>query len=185
MIFDPSFVSFSKDVPVDSVNFTTNLKGFIKSKQKGILYVGTGGDVTLHNGGAKESSRCRVFKNVPDGSFLPVVATYVIWQPITFVAANTSLSFTGTPTGSGDNEFPYEVDLQGGSGTGLAANINMTGTNVNSVVTINSKDGYLSTDVLTVPANWDGNGASSFTVSLTGATQTLPGTTASDIINCL
>ena len=65
-------------VPTDTISSATSLNS-------AALYIGVGGDVTvILNGvdpsvtGLPLSSQSIVFKNVPDGSFLPVMTNYVL-----------------------------------------------------------------------------------------------------------
>lgn len=64
--------------PSDTISVATNLNS-------SALYVGTGGDVNLImynvtpvNGGDPTSADAILFKNVPDGGFLPVITGYVL-----------------------------------------------------------------------------------------------------------
>ena len=63
----------------DTINSTTNIK-------RSCLYVGTGGDVKVilsgvvgsGGSGLPTATEAILFKNVPDGSFLPVIVDYVL-----------------------------------------------------------------------------------------------------------
>ncbi len=63
----------------DTINNTTDLKG-------ACLYVGTGGHVKVilagvtgsGGSGLPTASEAVIFKNIPDGSFLPVIVSYVL-----------------------------------------------------------------------------------------------------------
>jgi hypothetical protein len=64
--------------PSDTIGQATNIK-------RSCLYVGTGGDVkvilsgvTGAGGTLPTASEAVLFKNVPDGSFLPVIVDYVL-----------------------------------------------------------------------------------------------------------
>jgi hypothetical protein len=64
---------------------TVNIKDENSNDQIGSLYVGTGGDVVIlpwYNGQTDSASTtgvggAQIFKNVPDGSFLPIVCSKV------------------------------------------------------------------------------------------------------------
>ena len=65
-------------LPTDSINASTNLKG-------ACLYIGTGGNVKVimnskfgPNGEFPAALDAITFKNVPDGSFLPVIVDFVL-----------------------------------------------------------------------------------------------------------
>tara|TARA_R100000951_G_scaffold39238_1_gene33109 strand:+ start:356 stop:646 length:291 start_codon:yes stop_codon:yes gene_type:complete len=63
----------------DTIDSTTDLKS-------ACLYMGTGGDVTVILAGVKgpggiglpTAGQAVTFKNIPDGSFLPVIVNYVL-----------------------------------------------------------------------------------------------------------
>ena len=64
--------------PSDTIDATTNVN-------RAALYIGTGGDVKVIiqnvgpvNGGYPTAADAVVFKNVPDGNFLPVIVDYVL-----------------------------------------------------------------------------------------------------------
>ena len=64
--------------PENTIKANSSLKGVC-------LYVGTGGDVKVimnskfgPNGEAPDAADAITFKNVPDGSFLPVIVDYVL-----------------------------------------------------------------------------------------------------------
>lgn len=64
--------------PSDTIGQATNIK-------RSCLYIGTGGDVkvilsgvTGAGGTLPTASEAVLFKNVPDGSFLPVIVDYVL-----------------------------------------------------------------------------------------------------------
>ena len=58
---------------------------FVTSVRSSCLYIGTGGDVkvilsgvTQANGTPPTAAEAVLFKNIPDGSFLPVIVDYVL-----------------------------------------------------------------------------------------------------------
>ena len=62
----------------DTISFATNVR-------RSCLYVGTGGDVkvilsgvTQADGTPPTAAEAVLFKNIPDGSFLPVIVDYVL-----------------------------------------------------------------------------------------------------------
>tara|TARA_R110000796_G_scaffold76087_1_gene170244 strand:+ start:145 stop:435 length:291 start_codon:yes stop_codon:yes gene_type:complete len=76
----PDFGTFAKDVTAsDAIGFATNVGS-------ACLYIGTGGDVTAilagvtgaAGSGLPTATEAILFKNIPDGSFLPVIVDYVL-----------------------------------------------------------------------------------------------------------
>jgi hypothetical protein len=75
----PDFGTEAKAVTAsNTINSTTNVKS-------SCLYVGTGGDVnvilsgvTKADGTPPTSAEAISFKNIPDGSFLPVIVDYIL-----------------------------------------------------------------------------------------------------------
>ena len=65
-------------LPVDTISAVTNKNG-------ACLYIGTGGDVKVimnskfgPNGELPTAADAVIFKNIPDGSFLPVIVGFVL-----------------------------------------------------------------------------------------------------------
>ena len=64
---------------------TSDTISFATSVRRSCLYVGTGGDVkvilsgvTQADGSPPTAAEAVLFKNIPDGSFLPVIVDYVL-----------------------------------------------------------------------------------------------------------
>lgn len=65
---------------------TSDTIAFAKNIQSACLYIGTGGDVKVilsgvtnaAGTGSPTATEAVLFKNVPDGSFLPVIVDYVL-----------------------------------------------------------------------------------------------------------
>ena len=57
--------------PSDTINLTTKLNS-------SILYIGTTGDVKVLMCGETNSANAIIFKNIPSGTFLPIVVDYVL-----------------------------------------------------------------------------------------------------------
>ena len=75
----PDFGTEAKSVTTsDTISFATSVR-------RSCLYVGTGGDVkvilsgvTQADGTPPTAAEAILFKNIPDGSFLPVIVDYVL-----------------------------------------------------------------------------------------------------------
>ena len=76
----PDFVTRATVVaPSNTINNTTNL-------ESAALYVGTGGDITaiiagtvaVAGSGLPIANQAIVFKNVPNGTYLPIIVDYVL-----------------------------------------------------------------------------------------------------------
>jgi hypothetical protein len=69
----PDFVTSAKEItPSDTLDNSTKLKD-------AGLFVGNGGTLcVIMTGAAPESSNAVTFRNIPDGSFLPIIVDYVL-----------------------------------------------------------------------------------------------------------
>ena len=75
----PDFGTIANDaLPTDTISEASN-------KKSACLYIGTGGDVKVimnskfgPNGELPTAADAIIFKNIPDGSFLPVIVDYVL-----------------------------------------------------------------------------------------------------------
>lgn len=77
-----------------------------KGNQAGALYVGTGGNVTVIPTKTKASTYYAFeFKNVPNGSFLPIAGKQISFTPISYIALDQELKSL-TPTTSTSNQSP-------------------------------------------------------------------------------
>lgn len=75
-----------------------------KGNQAGALYVGTGGNVTVIPANTNPNTyNAYEFKNVPNGSFLPIAARDISFTPIQYIGLNQELK-TMTPTTSTSNQ---------------------------------------------------------------------------------
>lgn len=171
------------------------------------IFVGTGGDLTFLPKGAKDISDGGVagnyitLKNIPSGSFLPIIANKILIRSLTYISRDTNLGGLNTISnpGLGDVAVGTYKNINvstSGSGTGLKVNVNVyidsaSGTKVANVIVNSSKhSGYAVDDTITVAANWGDDGGDppvaegpSFTLTLDAAKfSTKAATTADDIV---
>lgn len=68
----PEFATSAEAITAsDTVDGTTNLK-------QSALYIGTGGDLSVLMAGERNVANAIVFKNLPDGVFLPIIVDHVL-----------------------------------------------------------------------------------------------------------
>lgn len=171
------------------------------------IFVGTGGNLTMLPKGAASISDGGVpgnyvtLKNVPSGSFLPMVTTKILIKDLTYINRGTNLGGLDTVSNPGLNtvavgSYRSVGTTTSGSGTLLKVNINVyidsiSGTKVGNVVVSSSKhSGYAENDTITVAANWGDDGGDpktatgpAFTLTIGAANfSTKAATTASDIV---
>lgn len=171
------------------------------------IFVGTGGDLTfLPKGTAGISSggvagNYITLKNIPSGSFLPIIANRILIRSLTYISRDTNLGGLNTISNVGLADVAVgtykNIDTStSGSGTGLKVNINVyidpvSGTKVANVIVNSSKhSGYAVDDTITVAADWGDDGGNpataegpSFTLTLDATKfSTKAATTADDIV---
>lgn len=171
------------------------------------IFVGTGGDLTfLPKGAAGISSggtanNYITLKNIPSGSFLPIIANRILIRSLTYISRDTNIGGLNTISNPGLADVAVGtyrgIDTStSGSGTGLKVTINVyidsaSGTKVANVIVNSSKhSGYVVDDTITVAADWGDDGGTppvaegpSFTLTLdTTKFSTKAATTADDIV---
>ena len=171
-----------------------------KENQAGALYVGTGGNVTVIPTNTNASSyNAYEFKNVPNGSFLPVAGKQICFTPISYIALDQELK-TLTPTTSTSNQ-GHGVDGAINTYTGehrrgatvlnnlkVKISVNDGGTiaaiRITSVngSTFSNLDFVEDSDTIVVPAGEWGEAADLVITLTTAEIKTLGATTATDLI---
>lgn len=158
------------------------------------LFVGTGGTLTFLQSGRSSGvpGNYTVLKNIPSGSFLPIICNRILIKDLPHIYRYTrlveisALQVGGLSSVAVDS-YNKKQTTTSGSGTGLEIDIHVF-LDDNAVkrarLVVSSRDhvDYAVGDTITVASGWDGGSAPALTHTLTSDNiGTVPATTASDI----
>lgn len=203
VVEQPEFATKFRKITDDSGSdhYGRNLRGYVKAGKNSSIYVGGAGDLSIYPiGRSTQAGNAITLKGVQAGSFLPMFVGRVVWDSVSYLLEGDSLTFSGSPASTATDS---TINVSSGlttSGSGDIAGMTLSITvasNVVTAVTVKaikvvqagettevdkaSADGFTTSDTITIPANWDKQGGSSFSVT-TSTLNTLPATTATDLV---
>ena len=153
------------------------------------IFVGTGGTLTFLQQGRDRHipGNYTILKNIPSGTFLPIIATRILISNLSHIHTSTRLTeFSSNLSSVSLDTYSNLEPTTSGSGTGLKVNIHVYnlgfGKKGSIVVSSRTHVDYAVGDTITIPAGWDGGSAPALNYTLTSDNVgTVPATTADDI----
>jgi len=167
----------------------------VTSNKAVAIFVGTGGTLTFLQEGRDRDipGNYTTLKNIPNGSFLPIIATRILisdlnhihrFTRLVVISANDVIGLASVSAGTNESKVATTTS---GSGTGLEVNIHVYNDDngvrqAALVVSSRTHEDYAVGQTITVASGWDGGSAPALTHTLTAANVgTVPATTADDI----
>lgn len=182
------FPSLLRNFPDDSGSnwYSSSLR---KAGRDYGIYVGTGGNLSVVPFNKElYAGNVVTFKNVPDGTFMPILASRVAWDAVNYLEEGDALTHSSPSSSAPDSTIDVSSGLTtSGSGdiVGMTLAITVasgavTAVTVKTLTDKASADGFTTSDTITIPAGWDKAGGSAFNVT-TSTLSTSAATTCADL----